>query len=256
VKNALPDVYVPDWPTDKTQFASYLLGLRCFDSLQISAEDAARTKMYQEESSRSQARSGHCSAEAWLAASDLQVNVRRLEEVDLPRVAQLINKTNQMNLATRRLSELELKRWCENTGAAVWSIRVSDRFGDSGLCGFLSVAIDTDAQDAVRIVDFVLSCRVIGRKIEEVMLHLAVLWAVSLQKSKVLATYAPSERNGVCLDFWVNSGCAWHEENNTFVWPVEQPHFLPQYIHVRGDIPDGQNAICHQRAEGAGAHRA
>jgi len=256
VRHALPEVYVPDWPTDKTLYASHLLSLRCFDSLQVSAEDAARTKMYQEETSRSQARSEDASMEEWLAASDLQVTVRRLEEVDLPRVAQLINKTNQMNLTTRRLSELELKRWCENTGAAVWSIRVSDRFGDSGLSGVLSAVIDTDAEDAVRIVDYVLSCRVIGRKIEDVMLHLAVEWARSLHKANVLATYVPSDRNGVCRNFWMNSGCAWQKENSTFVWPVDQTHFLPQYIQVRGDLPDGQGETSHQRAEGVRAHGA
>jgi FkbH-like protein len=256
VKNALPDVYVPDWPAEKTQFASHLLNLRCFDSLQVSAEDAARTKMYQEETIRSQARSGHISTEEWLAASDLQVTVRRLEEVDLPRVAQLINKTNQMNLATRRISELDLKRWCENSGAAVWSIRAADRFGDSGLCGVLSAVVDADAEDAVRIVDYVLSCRVIGRKIEDVMLHVAVEWAKSLHKAKVLATHVPSERNGVCLDFWMNSGCAWHKESNTFVWPVEQPHLLPHYIQVCRGMPDGQSETSQQSAEGIRIHGA
>jgi FkbH-like protein len=254
VRNALPEVYVPEWPTDKTQYASHLLSLRCFDSLQVSAEDAARTKMYQEESSRTQARSEHASAEEWLAASELKVTVRRLVEVDLPRVVQLINKTNQMNLTTRRLNELELKRWCDHTGAAVWSIRVSDRFGDSGLTGVLSAVVEADAEDAVRIVDYVLSCRVVGRKIEDVMLHVAVQWARSQHKAKVLATYIPSERNGVCLNFWMNSGCAWQAENSTFVRPADQPHFLPHYIQVRGDIPDGQGASEIQRAERVRAH--
>ncbi|HEV7928297.1 MAG TPA: hypothetical protein VGR14_23290, partial [Verrucomicrobiae bacterium] len=253
VKHALPEAYVPDWPTDKTQYASHLLSLRCFDSLQISAEDAARTKMYQAETTRSQARGHHVSAEEWLAASELKVTVQRLEEVDLPRVVQLINKTNQMNLTTRRVSEMELKRWCENTGAAVWSIRVSDRFGDSGLCGVLSAAVDTDTQDAVRIVDFVLSCRVIGRTIEDVMLHLAVQWARSLHKAKVSATYVPSERNAVCLNFWMNSGCEWQEKDSTFVWPVDQPHFPPRYIQLRGDTPDGHGETPLQRAEGVRA---
>jgi FkbH-like protein len=241
VRSAVPEVYVPEWPTDKTQYAVHLMGLRCFESLQVSVEDAVRTTMYQQENERVKARLEHTSMEEWLASAGLTVTVARLEEVDVPRIVQLINKTNQMNLTTRRLNEQELKQWQESTGAAIWSIRVSDRYGDSGLTGVLSAIVDPDDRDAIRIVDYILSCRVFGRKIEEVMLHTAIAWAKAQRKAKILAMYVLTEKNGVCLDFWKNSGCEWRAEDSTFLWTTKKPYPLPAYIKMLGtvlDIPD------------------
>jgi FkbH-like protein len=241
VRSAVPEVYVPEWPTDKTQYTAHLMGLRCFESLQMSAEDAVRTTMYQQENERAKARLEHNSMEEWLASSGLTVTVANLEEVDLPRIVQLINKTNQMNLTTRRLNEQELKQWQESTDAAIWSIRVSDRYGDSGLTGVLSVIEDPDNQDAARIVDYILSCRVFGRKIEDAMFHIAITWARAQSKAKILATFVPTEKNGVCLEFWKNSGCEWRAEDSTFLWATKKPHSLPAHIKMQGvvlDMPD------------------
>lgn len=237
VRNAVPEIFVPDWPADKTQYAATLMGLRCFETLQLSAEDAARTAMYQQENERARARLEHGSMEEWLAAAGFTVTVTPLEEVDLARVVQLINKTNQMNLSTRRLTEPELKQWQENTGAAIWSLRVADRYGDSGLVGVVSVMADTEDPEAARIVDFLLSCRVFGRKIEDVMLHLAVEWARSRQKTKVLATCVPTEKNGVCLDFWKSSGCECRGNDNTFSWETQKAHALPAHIQFQENVP-------------------
>jgi FkbH-like protein len=234
VRSALPDVFVPDWPADKTRYATELMGLSCFDQAQVTAEDSARTRMYQEEQSRNQTRGEHESVEDWLASLDLTVAVKQLEESDVPRVVQLINKTNQMNLTTRRLSEEELRGWRDSTGADVWSIRVSDRYGDSGITGVLSVVRDAEAGDAARIVDFVLSCRVFGRKVENVMFHVAIQWAQARGKSRLLATYVPTEKNGVCLDFWKGSGCEWRAADSTFVWSMATKHALPGCIKVQG----------------------
>jgi FkbH-like protein len=235
VKDALPDVLVPDWPVDKTRYAAELMSLKCFDQAQVTSEDLGRTRMYHEEEMRARTKGEHASLEDWLASLGLTVTVNPLDESDMPRVVQLINKTNQMNLTTRRLNEQELKQWCKDTGAAVWSVRVSDRYGDSGITGVLSVINDQNAKDTARIVDYILSCRVLGRKVEEVMLHVAVLWARAQQKAKLLASYVPTERNRICLDFWKGSGCEWREEDNTFVWHTEAEHPLPGCIKVQGD---------------------
>jgi FkbH-like protein len=237
VRSAVPEIFVPDWPADKTQQAAQLRGLRCFETLQLSAEDAARTKMYQQESERARAKSEHGTMDEWLTALGITVTVTSLEEVDVPRVVQLINKTNQMNLTTRRLTEPELKQWLEKTGAALWTVRVSDRYGDSGLVGVVSAMLDPDEADAVRIVDFLLSCRVFGRKIEDVMLGLAIGWAGNQRKAKVLATYLPTEKNSVCLDFWKNSGCDRDAAGTTFIWPVAKERALPASLTVAGDFP-------------------
>jgi FkbH-like protein len=236
VKGALPEILVPEWPVDKTRYASELQGLKCFEQAQVTAEDLGRTKMYHEEEQRANAKNEHASLEEWLASLELAVTLNPLDESDMPRAVQLINKTNQMNLTTRRLNEQELKQWRQDTGAAIWSVRVSDRYGDSGITGVLSVISDPNIEDAARIVDYVLSCRVLGRKVEEVMFHAAIVWARARQKSRLLATYVPTERNRICLDFWKGSGCEWCEEDNTFVWHTEAGHSLPDCIKVRGNV--------------------
>src|SRR4051794_5936939 len=99
------------------------------------------------------------------------MHVAPVTSTTLARAAQLLNKTNQMNLSTRRLSEQELLVWAQTPGRNLWTVSVSDRFGDAGLTGIVSV----EAEGSVtRIVDYLLSCRVMGRKIEEAMVHVAV----------------------------------------------------------------------------------
>ena len=232
VKSALPEVLVPDWPTDKTASAMTLLGLRCFDSPLISAEDLARTRMYQEENQRTRTKDQFTSMEDWLAALEIKVTLQTLNQVDLPRVVQLLNKTNQMNLSTRRLTEAEFSRWQASTQAQVWSVRVSDRYGDSGIVGVATVLPRGDGEKAACLLDFVLSCRVFGRKIEMVMLNTVMQWAAERQFTTVTATYLPTEKNGVCLEFLKKSGSQMSPDGTTFVWAAKDLPPLPQFITV------------------------
>ena len=94
---------------------------------------------------------------------DISVKVESLREVNLSRTLQLLNKTNQMNLSTRRLTKEELVSWADNENNFLWTFRTSDKFGDSGLTGVVSVSID---KRKATIVDFVLSCRVMEKKLK------------------------------------------------------------------------------------------
>src|SRR5919108_73039 len=108
---ALPDVFVPDWPKDKLLYRQTLLSLDCFDSGFISSEDRQRTKMYTAERQRSQLKSTVGSLEEWLKTLHTQVMVEPLNDTNLGRVTQLFNKTNQLNLSTRRMTSAELSMW-------------------------------------------------------------------------------------------------------------------------------------------------
>ena len=199
VREALPEVLVPDWPADRMLYASALLSLRCFDAPAISREDRQRTAMYAAERERRTLQSTLGSAADWLRSLEVRVQVEPLHEANLTRTAQLLNKTNQMNLSTRRLTESELLAWANQPGRVLWTFRVSDRFGDSGLVGIVS--LETEGERA-RIVDFVLSCRVFGRAIEETMVHVAVDHARALGAHEVRAEYLPTAKNKPCLEFW------------------------------------------------------
>jgi hypothetical protein len=84
----------------------------------------------------------HQSLEEWLNTFGIQVKIEALNENNLRRAAQLLNKTNQMNLSTRRLSEEDFLDWSQQEGNKVWTFRVSDRFTDSGLTGIVSLESD------------------------------------------------------------------------------------------------------------------
>lgn len=237
VREALPDVLVPDWPEDPTRYATALRALRCFDTPSVNAEDRQRSRMYVAERERRTREpadsSGSWSPEAWLKTLDLRVAVRPLDAGTLPRAAQLFNKTNQMNLATRRLSEKELAAWAAGDGRVLWTFSVADRFGDSGLTGIVSVELDGKT---ARIVDFILSCRVMGRRIEEAMLHVAVAHARAQGACMVTAALVPTERNGPCHAFWEQVSAFIASGGGTFTWDAAQPYPLPSVIAITGPL--------------------
>ena len=229
VREALPEVLVPDWPEDKRLYPYALRSLDCFDKPVISEEDRQRAQMYTIERQRNEYKTQVGSVEEWLQTLDLTIKAEPLNAANIGRLTQLLNKTNQMNLTTRRMTERELLAWAGEESRRVWGFHVSDKFGDSGLTGILGVEATDGGR--VRIVDFVLSCRVMGRKIEETMLHVAVGWARSVLAKEVRAVYAQTGKNKPCLDFFQNSGLRC-ESDNMFVWDVAHVYPLPPVVRL------------------------
>lgn len=157
--------------------------------------------MYANEKRRNDLRKSLSSLDDWLTSLEIKIKIEGLNEVNLQRTAQLLNKTNQMNLSTRRMTEKELADWVKGDNRKFWAFRVSDKFGDSGLTGIISIEVKNNY---CQIVDFILSCRVIGKKVEETMLFTAIQYAKGLGLENVKAEYIPTPKNKPCLDFWKN----------------------------------------------------
>jgi FkbH-like protein len=231
VRELLPDVLVPEWPTDPTRYVQALQAMRCFDVTTISEEDEARTRMYAQERERRAAATNLGGPDAWLASLGVVIEAKRLTSDDLPRATQLLNKTNQLNLATRRLSEGELFAWSSAPGREVWTFRVSDRFGPSGLTGLMS--LETIGEE-LHVVDYLLSCRVMGRKVEESMLHLAWRRAHERQLGSVVAHFTLTDRNAPCLRMWRASGFT-EPQDFEFRWSLADPYALPSGVALEID---------------------
>ncbi|HEY0779490.1 MAG TPA: HAD-IIIC family phosphatase [Gemmatirosa sp.] len=235
VREALPEVLVPEWPADKLLYPSAFAALRCFDVPAVSAEDAARTALYAAEQRRNAVRHEVGSVDDWLAALGVRVRLEPLGPANAPRATQLLNKTNQLNLSTRRLSEPEFLAWAAEPGHEVWAAHVGDRFGDAGLTGLLGLERDGDT---CRIVDFVLSCRVMGRKVEDTLAHFAVERAQTLGAAHVVARYRPTPKNAPCLTFWRSSGFGADvdpadpapEAGVHFTWDASRPYARPAHV--------------------------
>ena len=139
----------------------------------------------------------------------------------MARATQLLNKTNQLNLSTRRLNEAELTAWAAAPNHGLWVVSVSDRFGDAGLTGIVSIEVDGST---ARIVDYVLSCRVMGRKVEETLLHMAVTAAFARARRWSKRTTCKTAKNKPCLTVFKSSGFATDDEQRV---SLERQQRLP-----------------------------
>lgn len=228
VREALPEVFVPEWPEDKLLYKSALLGLRCLDVATISKEDQERTQLYAAERKREQLQQQVGSIDEWLKTLDMTVRAEPLGGHNRQRTAQLLNKTNQMNLSTRRMTEEELVEWARHGNRSLFAISVADKFGDAGLTGIVSV--ETEGSTA-KIVDFVLSCRVMGRKVENALFHLAIEQAAAQGAKQVIAEYIPTKKNAPCLSFLQSSGLS-ATDDKQFVWDTSNRYPLPEAIRL------------------------
>jgi FkbH-like protein len=228
VAEALPEVLVPQWPESPLFYPASLHDLRCFDTPSLTEEDRKRAQMYASERRRKADVRAFTSLDEWLKTLMIRIEVEELSLENLDRAVQLLNRTNQMNLATRRLSPSQLRDWAGEQNRKMWTLRVRDKLGDSGLSGVVSLEIH---DDCAVISDFVLSCRVIGRKVEEAMLATAIDYCKSRGLNEVTAGYIPTPKNGPCLVFFRNSG---FEETATHVfrWSLNKPYPVPEYIQV------------------------
>ncbi len=233
VREALPDVLVPEWPESPLLYVSALQALRCFDAPAVSREDAARTSSYVSERQRADLKKQAGSLDEWLKSLGIKVTIELLSPANLKRAAQLLNKTNQFNLATRRLTEPELDGWAKQPGRAVWTFRVADRFGDAGLTGLASLDV---RGGTAHVVDFLLSCRVLGRKVEETMVAWLVARAKELRAAEVCAEYLPTPKNKPVLEFWQRSGfeCA---DGTHFTHRVADGYAQPECVEISTHSP-------------------
>jgi FkbH-like protein len=231
VHESIPEVFVPDWPKEPFAYAHALRALRCFDVPAVSREDAARTALYASEHAREELRAKVGSLDEWLGSLGLVLRFAPLGDENLTRTSQLLNKTNQMNLATRRLAEAELRAWANAPGHEVWALSVSDRIGDSGLTGILSLELDGDT---LRIADFILSCRVMGRRIEEAMAAAAVSRARALGARAVEAAFRETSKNKPCREFWEQSGFAHDAATDVYRLESSGHCVAPAFLAIEG----------------------
>ena len=235
VRQALPDVFVPEWPADVMGRKSALMQLRCFDAPLVTTEDVGRTNMYVAEKKRQAARTEVASLGEWLDSLNIRVAAEPLHEANLDRATQLLNKTNQMNLSTRRMTKEELRNWSQQPENTVFVFRVSDKFGDYGLVGMASFVLrDGNAN----VVDFVLSCRAMGRKVEETMLHVMSAYARSAGATGLHIAYIPTLKNQPCLRFFESAGLLSNGDAKAFILDLRKAYPKPATTHlVLFDLP-------------------
>ncbi len=201
IRGECPEAIVPEFPKDTTElllFAEdiwfdYCIPLRTLD------EDKKRTEMYQVEARRKQDRKDCLGLEEYIAKLEMSVDIHRMRPNELERVTQLVNKTNQFNVTTRRYSKTELKEIASRSANQIYVVYSRDKYGDYGL---ISVIILIPSKDYINIDTFLMSCRVMGRKIEEVIMN-----ALIIKNDKpIKALYIQTSKNSPVRDLFDKLG--------------------------------------------------
>jgi FkbH-like protein len=228
VQEALPQVLVPELPADPMLYPAFLAKLKCFDNPFISREDRARTTMYVADRQRTSLQSQFGSLDEWLHALGLRVLAEPLTAANLERAAQLFNKTNQLNLSTRRLTAAELLAWSAAAGHHLWTFRVADKFGDHGLCGIGSLV---QKGSHAQLLDFLLSCRVMGRGVEETMLCTIAQKAKSLGCGELRAEYLATAKNQP-VEKWLARHPKLKQQGATFSFSLANAVEFPKHVQT------------------------
>ncbi len=202
VRETLPVVQAIQLPPDPTLYRDRVMQSGLFDTLTLSDEDRRRGDFYAAQRQR-RIEPSSLSVEDYLRGLEMDVQVAAVDEHSIPRVAQLTQKTNQFNLTTRRYSDADIRALSGSPDHDVWAVRLRDRFGDAGIIGV--VILGHEGRRST-IDSFLLSCRILGRGIEDVLLALCVRRSAARGSRELTGEYIPTARNGRVRDFYPSRG--------------------------------------------------
>ncbi len=192
VRAAVPEAGVIEVPTDPIRYRDALLDSGYFDQLGLSSEDRERADMYRVERQRSILKDEAPSLDDFLRSLEMEAEVAAADVDTLGRIAQLVGKTNQFNLTTRRHSPADLGKMAESDDAFVGWLRLRDRFGDQGL---ISVGILKKNGTEATLDTFLMSCRVMNRGVENAMMAFLIEQATAMGCDRIIGEYRPTAKN-------------------------------------------------------------
>jgi FkbH-like protein len=225
IRAALPMVAVPELPPDPSRIPWYISAAGYFEAVSFSNEDAKRAESYASDARRLAVKETTRDLGDYLSSLSMKIGFAPFDALGRQRIVQLINKTNQFNLTTRRYTEAEVKTLEADNSAYTLQVRLQDAFGDLGMIG---VVICIAADDAVWEIDsWLMSCRVLGRRVEEAVLAQIVREAGLRNIRQIVGIYIPTDRNHIVeahypkLGFKPIEAGAEHTAAKRFALPVD-----------------------------------
>jgi FkbH-like protein len=208
VRESLPMVAVPELPEDPAHYVRCLTDAGYFEAIAFTDEDRQRVGQYAANIEREALRGSYQSMDDYLRGLQMSVVFGAVGPVDLARATQLINKTNQFNTTTRRLSSEELSAIAGATQNITLQFRLIDRFGDNGLVSVMILCRDPAESDLFEVINWVMSCRVFGRQLEDEAMNIAVELARERGARRLRAEIIATKKNAVISDLYRNLGFA------------------------------------------------
>jgi FkbH-like protein len=203
VRKCLPEVVVPDLPDDSANYVKALSEINLFEAVSFSDEDRRRASMYSEQVKRQAIQSRFANTEDYLRSLNMRIALTRFDSFQLPRIAQLILRSNQFNLTTKRYSEAECEHFMREPACFPFYVTLKDDLGDSGL---ISAVILLLKNDAIEIDEWIMSCRVLLRGVEEFTMNSIVAYARKNGLKSIVGQYIPTPKNGMVREFYGRFG--------------------------------------------------
>ena len=228
VRESLPEVLVVNLPKDSSQYSQIITEMKEFDVLKITEEDTKRGGMYLGQKKRKELEGKIGDFNEFLKQMDIVVNVKKADSFSIPRISQLTLKTNQFNLTTKRYQEEEIRKFSSSDNNIVECVQVSDKFGDNGITGTYIVEKKNDEE---WIIDtFLLSCRIMGRGVEEMMMNQIIEKAKLSGIKRLKGQFIPTAKNKPAENFYEKLG--FRKENEFWVFNTDNMMKKPEHIKV------------------------
>jgi FkbH-like protein len=205
VRRELPLVAVPELPQEPALYPRVLSWAGYFEAVAISAEDRKRADFYQANATRAAALASSSDMEAYLRSLDMSCTIRPFDGIGRARIAQLINKSNQFNLTTRRCTESEVAAMETAPDKFTIQVRLADKFGDNGM---ISVVVFDKSAEAWTNDIWLMSCRVLGRRVEDAVLAHVCAAAKAEGAKRLIGRYLPTAKNRMVAEHYGKLGFA------------------------------------------------
>lgn len=249
VRDALPSVAVPELPRDPAEWLPVIQGAAYFEQQSLSDEDLKRAEFYKGNLQRSALQESAGDDAGFLESLGMVLTVSPFDAGGRKRIAQLIAKSNQFNLTTRRYSEAQIAELERDTSFETCQMRLSDTFGDNGM---ICVIICRKAADVWDIDTWLMSCRVLGRGAELASLNLLAARAAAAGASSLRGVYSPTAKNALVRDHYENLGFSKTDETESgeTTWMLALDDYMPKQtaIQVLEGLPSSETV--EERGEG------
>ena len=253
VRQFLPEVAVPELPSDPALYARTLAAAGYFESIVFSDEDVKRARYYQDNARRVELQPAAGGLDDYLASLCMEITFQPFDEVGRPRIAQLINRSNQFNLTTRRYTESEVAEAERDPDCLTLQVRLSDSFGDNGM---ISIVICRQQTQIEWTIDtWLMSCRVLARRVEQMVLREIVQHARHRGIRTLVGMYRPTDRNKLVEDHYSKLGFRLvnQEKDGTTVWEfdvdAEVPDPAPMLVRSVGFTHETGNGMYDRPGE-------
>lgn len=204
VKSMIPEITVPDLPEDPAQYLEYIKALNLFETASYSEADQGRTRQYQEEAGRAALQSQFSDYGEYLESLEMTAEAKAFDSFHFPRIAQLTQRSNQFNLRTVRYTEQEIEELAEDENHLTLYFTLRDRFGDYGLISV--VVLDKQEDRTLFISEWLMSCRVLKRGMEEFIMDEMIRVAGDNGFETVVGEYLPTAKNKMVEELYSRMG--------------------------------------------------